>query len=130
MSNELVKHEHGEPATVERTCGGVTFTPRVDIVETETELLLYADLPGVAPEDLDVRYEKGELSLVGKVAQRNGGAEYLAAEYGIGDFYRQFSIGEAVDAEQISAEMKEGVLTVHLPKTEAVKPRRIEVSGA
>ena len=53
----------------------------------------------------------------------------LYSEYGIGDFYRTFSVAETIDGSKISAELKNGVLTVHLPKTEEVKPRRIEVTS-
>jgi len=107
----------------------VTYTPRVDIAETSDELLLYADLPGVAPEDLDVRYENKELTIDGKVSPRQEGVRYLGHEYGVGHFHREFSIGEAIDPEKICAELQNGVLTVHLPKSDAVKPRRIEVKA-
>ena len=119
-----------ETAATERTRGGVTYSPRIDILENEEELLLLADLPGVRAEDLNIRYENKELALEAKVAPRQTGVQYLHAEYGVGDFYRVFTIGETINAERISAELKNGVLTVHLPKTEAVKPRRIQVKAA
>jgi HSP20 family protein len=122
------KGQTATPARAEAT-RGVTFTPRVDIFETEDELLLYADLPGVRPEDVDMRFENGELTLHGRCGPRQADVEYLAAEYGVGDFYRVFTIAETIDSEKISAEMKDGVLTVHLPKAEAVKPRRITVKA-
>jgi HSP20 family protein len=119
-----------ELATSERTRGGgVTFTPRCDIFETADELLLYADLPGVQPGDVDVRYEKGELTIYGRCAPRQGGEDYLAWEYGVGDYLRGFAINEAIDPDRIVAELKHGVLTVHLPKSEAVKPKRIAVKA-
>jgi HSP20 family protein len=124
------KHEiKAELATPERTRGGVAFTPRVDIVETSDELLLYADLPGVRPDDLDVRFENGELIVHGKCAPRNENANFLLAEYGLGDFYRAFSISESIDASRIVANLKHGVLTVHLPKTEKAKPKRIAIKA-
>ncbi len=109
--------------------GAVTYSPRVDIWESDDELVLYGDLPGVASEDLDIHFEKGELKIYGRVAPRNANVELLYGEYGIGDFQRSFSVSEAIDAGKISAELKNGVLTVHLPKREAVKPRRIEVKS-
>ena len=105
------------------------YTPRVDILEKEDELVLFADMPGVKPEDADVRYENGELTLHGRCAPRRFGDGAVAAEYGVGDFYRAFTLSEDVDAQKITAELKNGVLTVHLPKVEAVKPRRIKVTG-
>jgi HSP20 family protein len=129
MTTELAKKEQRAPVSAERTRGGVTYNPRIDILEAEDELLLLADLPGVEPAELNIRYENKELMIEGKVAPRQGDVRYLYNEYGIGDFYRQFTIGEAIDAEKISAELKHGVLTVHLPKTDAVRPRRIPVQG-
>ena len=103
--------------------------PRVDIFETENELLLLADLAGVRPEDVDLHYEKGELMLYARVRERGPRENFLLQEYGEGDFYRAFSISESIDASRIEASCKNGVLTVHLPKTEAARPRQIKVSG-
>jgi HSP20 family protein len=111
----------------EATRGGVFFTPRVDIVETDSELTLFAEVPGVRPEDVDLRYEKGELLLHGRVEPRRERQTMLLQEYEEGDFYRAFTIHESIDAERISAECKNGILTVHLPKVEAVRPRQIKV---
>jgi len=128
-SKALSKTEGKEVASVERTHSGTTYTPRVDICETDDEMILYADLPGVCPEDVDIRYENRELTIHGRVCRRHEKIRFLYGEYGIGDFYRTFAIGEVIDSEKISAEMNNGVLTLHLPKTEAVKPRRIEVNS-
>jgi HSP20 family protein len=117
-------------AQPETTRGGVYFTPRVDIYETENELTLYAELPGVRPEDVDLRYENGELLLHGRVRPRQGGRNVLLQEYDEGDFYRVFTIHESIDSTKITAECKNGVLVVHLPKAEAVKPRQINVRGS
>jgi HSP20 family protein len=116
-----------EPTTPETTWGGTYFTPRVDIFETEEELTLFADLPGVRPEDVDLRYERGELLLHGRVVPRQRSEHALLQEYEVGDFYRAFTIHESIDSNRISAECKNGVLTVHLPKAEAVKPKQIKI---
>jgi HSP20 family protein len=108
---------------------GVCYTPLVDIMDTDRESLLLADLPGVKPEDVDVRFENGELIIDGRCPPRHQGANYLLSEYGVGDFYRAFTISEQIDWQKISAELKNGVLTVHLPKAETVKPRKITVKG-
>jgi len=128
-TNALVKKEAGEVTAPETTRGGIYYTPRVDIYESADEVVLQCDLPGVKPQDVDVRFEKGELSLYGKVQPRQAPAEYLDEEYGVGDFYRSFTIGEEVDAAKISAECRDGVLTIHLPKQEKVKPKRISVKA-
>lgn len=106
------------------------FSPRVDIVETEHELTMYADLPGVVPEHLDVRYNDAQLTIHGRVAARRPAGPWLRKEYELGDFHRVFTVGETIDASRISAELKDGVLTLHLPKVERAKPRRIEVRYA
>jgi HSP20 family protein len=114
----------------EATRGGVFFTPRVDIVETDAELTLFAEIPGVRPEDVDLRYEKGELVLHGRVKPSAPRGPLLLQEYEEGDFYRAFTISESIDAGRISAECKNGVLTVHLPKVESTRPRQIAVRSA
>lgn len=128
-TNAVVKKEAGEAAAPEATRGGIYYTPRVDIYESADEVVLQCDMPGVKPQDVDLRFEKGELSLCGKVQPRQVPAEYLDEEYGVGDFYRSFAIGPEVDADKIAAEYQDGVLTVHLPKQEKVKPKRIAVKA-
>jgi HSP20 family protein len=118
------------PARVERTPTRPMFTPNVDILENAEELTLVADMPGVNPDSVDIQYERGELTIRGRVAPRNEQHAFLLNEYGVGDFYRVFQLGEGVDNARISAEIAHGVLTVHLPKVERIKPRKIEVQGA
>lgn len=126
-TNAPLTKEAGEITSPEATRGGLYYTPRVDIYESAEEVVLQCDMPGVRPPDVDVRFEKGELSLCGKVQPRPAPAEYLEQEYGVGDFYRSFTIGAEIDAEKIAAEYRDGVLTVHLPKPERMKPKRIAV---
>ena len=128
-TSALVKKEAGEVTAPEATRSGIYYTPRVDIYESADEVALQCDMPGVKPQDVEVRFEKGELSLYGKVQLRQTSAEYLDEEYGIGDFYRSFTIAPEIDADKIAAEYREGVLTVHLPKQERVKPKRIAVKA-
>ena len=128
MSATLTTEEtQNDVAPVERTLGGATFSPRFDIWENNDEMILYGDLPGVTPEDLDVHFENPVLTIHGKVGARHNDIKFLHGEYGIGDFHRTFTIGEAIDTAKITAELKNGVVTVHLPKSEKVKPRRIDV---
>jgi len=124
----IKKEQRTERDTPEGTLD-LWFTPRVDIMGTEEESLLLADLPGVKPEDVDVRFENGELIIDGRCAPRHQGANYLLSEYGVGDFYRAFTVSERIDWRKISAELDNGVLTVHLPKAESAKPRKITVKG-
>jgi HSP20 family protein len=104
-----------------------TYSPRIDLTESDEQFTLWADLPGVTAEDLDIRFEDGVLKIHGPVKSRQGDVDYLVQEYGVGDFHRQFTLGEAVDVQRITAQLDEGVLSVGLPKRDAVKPRRIDV---
>jgi HSP20 family protein len=91
-------------------------------------LVLVADLPGVNAGDVDIRFEQGELTIHGRAKPRyDEGTKFLLNEYGIGDFYRTFRVSEQVDGSRIHAEYHDGVLSLHLPKVEAVKPRKIAV---
>ena len=82
------------------------------------------------PDTGKVLYENKELTIEGKVAPRHSDVEHLYSEYGVGDFHRTFTIGELIDVEKITAEFKHGAVTVHLPKSDGVKPRRIEVKAS
>jgi HSP20 family protein len=105
----------------------------VDIAETENELILKADLPEVKLEDVEVRVENLTLTLKGerKFEQDNSVRGFHRIERSYGAFTRSFSVPATVDSEKVTAELKNGVLTVKLPKKEAAKPRqvKIEVKG-
>jgi HSP20 family protein len=107
---------------------GLAFAPHVDLHETENELLVVADMPGVKPENIDLNYEKGELTVHGKVTPR-GNVGFLLHEYAVGDYHRTFNVRDEIDPTKISAEYKHGVLTVKLPKREEVKPMRIAIKA-
>jgi HSP20 family protein len=132
-STNVIQKERTEQAAPESTRGGIYFTPRVDIFENDQELTLFADVPGCGSEDIDLRFENGELLVHGKVPPRRkeGRKEtgFVLQEYEVGDFYRAFTIHESIDSTRIEAECKNGVLIVHLPKVEAVRPRQIKVQA-
>lgn len=115
----------------ERTRDGRAYLPNCDIIEKSDELLLVADVPGARPQSIDVNYERGLLTLQARIDPdpEYDRHNYLLREYGVGDFYRTFQIGEGIDASRIEAEIKDGVLTLHLPKAESAKPKRIVVKG-
>jgi HSP20 family protein len=113
--------------------GARPWSPSVDIAETEDELVLKADLPEVRLEDVEVRVENQTLTLKGerKFEQDNSVRGFHRIERNYGAFTRSFSVPGTVDSEKVTAELKNGVLTVKLPKKEAAKPRqvKIEVKG-
>jgi HSP20 family molecular chaperone IbpA len=128
MAERTAQNTHAQQQTgVEQTRGGAHFAPKVDIVEDSKELILYADMPGVAPGDVDLRYEKGELILHGRIKPRSRAGNPLLREYQEGDFYRVFHVHESIDSSKIEAVCKDGVLTIHLPKVEAAQPKKVKV---
>ena len=128
--NPITKNTTEQAASAERTRCGCCYRPNVDILEQDEELLVLADVPGAKSDAIDVKFEDGTLEISAAVTPRRGdGQTSLLQEYGIGDYYRSFRISEAIDAAKISAEYADGVLTLHLPKAEALKPRKIAVSA-
>ncbi|HKB02545.1 MAG TPA: Hsp20/alpha crystallin family protein [Gemmataceae bacterium] len=125
MAEQVLKER--EPQTEAEA--GVVARPRVDVLETEQEVFLLADLPGVRPADVDVRFENGELTIHGRRLPSHVGKKRALWEYEPTHYHRAFRLSEDVAADKIEAELKNGVLTVRLPKAEAAKPRRIAVKG-
>jgi HSP20 family molecular chaperone IbpA len=120
------KQEVTSPA--EQTRPGVVFTPSVDIFETERELTLLADLPGVTAENLTIDLRENTLTLTGEVAPfETANEQDILIEYEIGKYYRQFSLSNVIDQSKIDAKLVDGVLRLTLPKVEEAKPRKIEV---
>jgi HSP20 family protein len=113
--------------------GARPWSPSVDILETENELVLKADLPDVKLEDIEVRVENQTLTLKGerKFEKDESAKGYHRIERNYGSFVRSFTVPTSVEAEKVAAQYKNGVLTVKLPKKEAAKPRqvKIEVKG-
>ena len=117
-------------STVEHTRSGAVYRPEVDILELADELLVHADMPGAKGEDIDIQFEDGSLTIHARVVPRSiESSTTLLHEYGVGDFYRTFRVSEQIDASRIAAQFREGVLTLHLPKAEMAKPRKIHVQG-
>lgn len=101
--------------------------PAVDIFETEEGLTLIADLPGVNKDDLHVDIDQNLLTVQANARSHLSG-EPVLREFIHGNFYRQFQLPDEIDPGKIAAEMKNGVLTLQLPKSEAAKPRHIAIS--
>jgi len=105
------------------------WMPTVDISETDTEYLIKAELPEVKKEDVKVTVENGVLTLQGERRQEKEekGKKYHRVERSYGSFARSFTLPESVDEGAVKAEYKDGMLNLHLPKTEKVKPKSIDV---
>jgi len=126
---QATKAPTGEVASAEHTRSGNYYRPNVDIVERGEELTVRADVPGATAEGIDIHFEDGVLAIRAKVPPLNADVDFLVREYGVGDFSREFRVNETIDVAKISAELADGVLTLHLPKVEAVKPRKISVKS-
>ena len=114
----------------EHTRAGRAYVPDVDICETANSLWLWADMPGVDEESIQINLADGVLSIEGRVSIK----EYenlspVYTEYNIGNYARRFSLSNDIDAERIKARMTNGVLELELPKAERAKPRRIPISA-
>jgi len=130
MDTALEKRETAA-TQVEPTHGGRCYVPNVDILERKDELLLVADVPGARSDGVNIDYERGCLTIQAAVAPRQDDdrTNFLLQEYGVGHYSRTFQVGEGIDSSKISAEISAGVLTVHLPKAEKLRPRKIEVKA-
>ena len=130
-SKELqVKTKHEVTRSAEQTKPGVVFTPDVDIFESEDKLTLLADMPGVAPEDIQIDLNENVLTISGGVRPFENAAESdVLIEFEIGRYYRQFTLSEVIDQSRIEAKLEDGVLRLSLPKAEKAKPRQIAVTA-
>lgn len=102
--------------------------PLVDIYENDEEILLFADMPGIAKDSITVNVDNGKLEISGiRKLEITGSSSWQ--EFGDIEYRRVFSVPQSIDVEKVNAELKEGVLKLHLPKTEAAKPRTIQISA-
>lgn len=107
------------------------FVPAVDILEEGDTTVILADMPGVAPEDIDVTLERQVLTLTGRVKHHApDGYRRLSTEYREGGYSRVFTLSDAVDQKKIRADVKNGVLRLELPRAAESKPKKIAVKAA
>jgi HSP20 family protein len=124
-TNDLARRDPNHmPARAEQA--RATLSPPVDVYENGDELLLYADIPGVTRDDVALHFANNHLTIEAR-RKANDQGKLLAAEFGPADFVRSFSVPPGLDADKVTAEFREGVLCIHLPKSAAVKPRQIPV---
>lgn len=120
---EFVNRSNGRIEAVQQR---EAIAPVVDVYENADELLLLVDVPGATNDGIDVQLDKGQLTILAKRREDAPGAP-LVTEYRSADYLRMFSVPQGIDASKIDAQLSGGVLRLRLPKSEAVKPRRIEV---
>jgi HSP20 family protein len=129
-AREVQKKEAETPKGIEPTRPRRIYTPNVDIIEGEEEIMVIADMPGIDEKSVDVVLEKNVLEIYGRVDPEIPDHHKLAvSEYGIGDYLRAFTLSDEVDKERIQASVKNGVLRLVLPKVQAAKTRKIQVKA-
>ena len=123
---DLVTREESMPETQQEF---QAVAPLVDIYENDDEILLHAEMPGVVKDDLAVNIDNGKLTLTAtRKVDTVGSAQW--EEFGNVEYRRNFSVPQTIDVEKVKAVLKDGVLRLHLPKSEAAKPRQIEIKTA
>ena len=129
QSKELKVREKQEMTSpAEQTTPGLVFTPAVDIFETEKEITLLADMPGVKADDLTIDLRDNTLTLSADITPVDDtNEEDLLKEYETGRYYRQFTLGELINQKNIDAKLNDGVLRLLLPKVEKATPKKISV---
>ncbi len=105
-----------------------SYRAPADVYETEEAFLVISDMPGTSSDEINISIEDKMLTIDAAVSDRYQGLGRMRhQEYGVGDFHRSFRIGDGIDAEQITAQYRDGILEVSLPKSAAVQPRKIDI---
>jgi HSP20 family molecular chaperone IbpA len=134
MAQELQATDRQVPSHVgggERTRTRQVFVPRTDIYETQDNVVLLVDMPGVAIDGVDITLEKRALAIRGYAPEeQRQNYRQVYAEYGVGDYERVFTLSEDIDREHIEASQKNGVLRLVLPKAAPVKARKVQLNLA
>ncbi|HEY2585752.1 MAG TPA: Hsp20/alpha crystallin family protein [Tepidisphaeraceae bacterium] len=131
MSEAAIQKNENQAPAPERMEQTTYFTPLVDIIESGDAFIFNADVPGARPEDADISYDNGVLTLLARAKPRQPqNVAYLWQEYEVGPFYRQFVIDTPVDPNGIRAELRNGALTLTVPKSESAKTHKIQIKGA
>jgi len=130
-SKSLQAREKAEVASpAEQLKAGPVFSPSIDIFETDKEITLLADMPGVKANNLSIDLRENVLTLSGEVEAPEGPDEVdILREYRTGSYFREFSLSQLIDQTKIDAELKDGVLHLKLPKVEKATPRKITVKS-
>lgn len=118
------------PEGPEATHPGALVAPAVDIFENARSITLLADMPGVAPDRLEIDLNEGVLTITGRVgSSQSAQEEPVFREYQPATFQRKFTLSQSVDQAKIEAKLEDGVLHLELPKVEKAQPRKIQVKG-
>ena len=118
------EHESKEETTIPAR----VFLPNADIYKTPSDLQVVLEMPGIEKNNVDIRVEDGVLQVEGRLdLSKYSGLQPLYTEYNVGHYARSFQLSSKIDQTKIAAEMKDGVLSLTLPKVEEAKPRTIQI---
>ncbi len=126
QNQKLMKTEDGKRKDCSVTREQDYVAPAVDIFESDEAMTLVADMPGLDEQSLQVNIEQGLLTLEGRIHVAIGSP--LRQEFALAGYRRQFQLPDTLEADAVRAELKNGVLLLHLPKVKAAQPRKIEVT--
>lgn len=130
MDSQAIKPKEKKEAEAsgEFTRNGAVFVPSVDIYENREALILVTDMPGVSNDGVEIHLKDNDLTISGRVKNEELLGSPVYSEYEFGDYLRRFTLSSVIDQGKIQATMKDGVLKVVMPKSEAAKPRQISVT--
>ena len=113
----------------ERNIATGVWNPRTDIIETDNDFIINVDLPGVKKQDVTVNYQDNQLSITGerKAEEVKEKKDFLRKERIYGNFHRVYTLPQSIDPNKITANFKDGILTVSVPKTEESKPKQVKI---
>jgi len=129
MSAQELKIQDKKPVqpNQESTKTETCFAPHVDIFETDAEVVVLADVPGVNPEDIELSLEENILTIAAQRQPPKHMGRLILEEYETGHYLRRFTVAETIDQDQIAARLVDGVLRVSLPKVAPTQPKKIEI---
>ena len=134
MAQEVRTVEQWTPPTTgtgQRSASRPMFLPPADIYETRDSIVVLAEMPGVAPDGVDITLERRVLTIRGRsAASEHTGYQRVYNEFADGDYERVFTLSENIDRDRIEATLKDGVLRLVLPKAETAKARKIELKAS
>jgi HSP20 family protein len=131
MTTQALEKRRTDSETPERLNNDTWYTPAADILEDNDGYTLLFDMPGVPANSIDITFDDGVLTVEGKVekAVNSDSRNYLVREYGIGHFIRSFTIRTPIDSDAIKGDVKNGELTIRIPKAPSARTKKIVVQG-
>ena len=131
MSDEIGRWFGETPERQKAEKGSVMWAPRVDIKETDKDVTVKADLPGIKMEDIDVSVDENQLVIKGerKLEKEEKEKDYIRVERSYGSFYRSFDVGVPIKADEVNASYDNGVLEITIPKAEVKKAKKVEITS-